>query len=187
MRWLKCCANGWMWCTVQHFKWPERLERSSLNDISFQCVILFDSAVFTVLGLHSTSELPILYIWHRLQLTGHGYQHSLPLLLSLLITAFLTSPLTVPFLNHIVHHFASINVSSVLCISFSPQKMKHLRTPWHKNKNTSCLFALCLQLLHPLSLPNLPHCEFMNFCSAIPNHHSRSSSVICQCDAMSGW
>lgn len=52
--------------------------------------------------------------------------------------------------------------------------------------NTSCLLALCHKIvLHLLLLLCLPHCEFMNFCPAIPNHCSRSSSPICQSDAMS--
>lgn len=50
----------------------------------------------------------------------------------------------------------------------------------------SCLLALCHKFfLQPLFLLYLPHCEFMNFCLAIPNHCSRSASVICQSDAIS--
>lgn len=52
--------------------------------------------------------------------------------------------------------------------------------------NTSCLLAFsCKIVLQPLFLPYLPHCEFMNICPAIPNHHSKSTSLICQSDAMS--
>lgn len=35
------------------------------------------------------------------------------------------------------------------------------------------------------SSPASPHWEFMNLCPAIPNQHSRSTSLICQSDTMS--
>lgn len=57
---------------------------------------------------------------------------------------------------------------------------------WNPSAHTSCLLALCLKIIFcPLFLLYLPHWEFMNFSPAMPNHHSRSASLICQSDAMS--
>lgn len=66
-----------------------------------------------------------------------------------------------------------------------PRDMKHLWTLRHILKHTSCLLALCLKIVPSLFLLYLPLCEFMNFCPAIPNHHSTSTGLICQNDAMS--